>query len=71
MQKDKQDAQRTDILHQEKIEMESAIGICFMAQTTQHFPVGSFVGIRVVPDNFQIMHKPQSEDEEILKNDGD
>ncbi len=54
-----------------EIQIESAIGICFMAQTTQHFPVGSFVGIRVVPDNFQIMHKPQSEDEEILKNDGD
>ena len=54
-----------------EIQIESAIGICFMAQTTQHFPVGSFVGISVVPDNFQIMHKPQSEDEEILKNDGE
>ena len=49
-----------------EIQVDSAIGISFMAQTTQHFPVGSFVGIRVIPDNFQIMHKPQSEDEEIL-----
>ncbi len=49
-----------------EIQIESAIGINFMAQTTQNFPVGSFVGIKVIPDNFQIMHKPQSEDEEIL-----
>ena len=49
-----------------EIQVESAIGINFMVQTTQHFPVGSFVGINVIPDNFQIMHKPQSEDEEIL-----
>ena len=49
-----------------EIQVDSAIGISFMAQTTQHFPVGSFVGIKVIPDNFQIMHKPQSEDEEIL-----
>ncbi len=49
-----------------EIQIESAIGINFMAQTTQNFPVGSFVGINVIPDNFQIMHKPQSEDEEIM-----
>lgn len=49
-----------------EIQVESAIGINFMVQTTQNFPVGSFVGINVIPDNFQIMHKPQSEDEEIL-----
>jgi len=40
-----------------------------MAQTTQHFPVGANVGISVIPDNFQIMHKPQSEDEEIMNPD--
>ncbi|MCR5301688.1 MAG: ABC transporter ATP-binding protein [Lachnospiraceae bacterium] len=49
-----------------EIQVASAIGINFMVQTTLNFPVGSFVGIRVIPDNFQIMHKPQSEDEEIL-----
>ncbi len=49
-----------------EIQVVSKIGINFMVQTTMHFPVGSFVGIRVIPDNFQIMHKPQSEDEEIL-----
>lgn len=52
-----------------EIQVESAIGIDFMAQTTQHFPVGSYVGINVIPDNFQIMHKPQSEDEEIMNKD--
>ena len=52
-----------------EIQVESAIGINFMVQTTQNFPVGSYVGINVIPDNFQIMHKPQSEDEEILSKD--
>lgn len=52
-----------------EIQIESAIGINFMAQTTQHFPVGANVGISVIPDNFQIMHKPQSEDEEIMNPD--
>ena len=49
-----------------EIMVDSDIGISFMVQTTQHFPVGQRVGINVIPDNFQIMHKPQSEDEEIL-----
>ncbi len=53
-----------------EIQVNSAIGITFMVQTTQHFPIGSFVGINVIPDNFQIMHKPQSEDEEILDKEG-
>lgn len=52
-----------------EIQIESAIGICFTAQTTQHFPVGANVGISVIPDNFQIMHKPQSEDEEVMSVD--
>ena len=54
-----------------EIQVESALGIDFMVQTTQHFPIGQEVGIRVIPDNFQIMHKPQSEDEEILCADED
>ncbi|MCR5831429.1 MAG: ABC transporter ATP-binding protein [Lachnospiraceae bacterium] len=49
-----------------EIQVESVIGIRFMVQTTQFFPVGKNVGINVIPDNFQIMHKPQSEDEEKL-----
>ncbi len=49
-----------------EIQVESVIGIRFMVQTTQYFPVGKNVGISVIPDNFQIMHKPQSEDEEKL-----
>ncbi len=52
-----------------EIQVESALGINFMVHTTNHFDVGSFVGINVIPDNFQIMHKPQSEDEEVLKED--
>ncbi|MBO4904776.1 MAG: ABC transporter ATP-binding protein [Lachnospiraceae bacterium] len=52
-----------------EIQVESAIGINFMVHTTQNFPVGAYVGINVIPDNFQIMHKPQSEDEEILNPD--
>lgn len=52
-----------------EIQVESAIGIDFMVQTTQHFAVGSYVGINVIPNNFQIMHKPQSEDEEIMNKD--
>ena len=49
-----------------EIQVESVIGINFLVQTTQNFPVGMNVGISVIPDNFQIMHKPQSEDEEKL-----
>lgn len=30
------------------------------------FPVGTAVGIRVDPFNIQIMHKPESEDEEAV-----
>lgn len=52
-----------------EIVVESVIGISFLVQTTQHFPVGMNVGISVIPDNFQIMHKPQSEDEEIMSKD--
>ena len=52
-----------------EIQVKSDIGITFMVQTTQNFPVGSHVGINVIPDNFQIMHKPQSEDEEIMNKD--
>ena len=50
-----------------EIVVESSIGISFLVQTTQNFPVDAVVGINVIPDNFQIMHKPKSEDEQILR----
>lgn len=50
-----------------EIQVMSSIGVNFLVQTTQYFGVDSVVGINVIPDNFQIMHKPKSEDEEILR----
>ena len=52
-----------------EMRVESEIGITFLVQTTEHFPVGSTVGISVDPYNIQIMHKPSSEDAEVFKKD--
>ena len=52
-----------------EILVESEIGISFLVQTTEHFAVGSRVGISVIPDNIQIMHKPLREDEQIFDED--
>lgn len=41
-------------------------GFEWLAQNTVSYPVGSCVSIAVTPENIQIMHKPQSEDEEAL-----
>lgn len=49
-----------------EINVDSEIGITFLVQTTQHFAVGTKVGVRVLPENIQIMHKPQSEDEMVI-----
>ncbi len=49
-----------------EIRVESEIGITFLVQTTEHFPVGSNVGISVDPYNIQIMNKPSSEDEQVF-----
>lgn len=49
-----------------EITVETSIGIEFLIQTTQAFEVDTPVGIRVTPDNIHIMHKPESEDEEII-----
>ena len=38
----------------------------WLAQNTVSYPVGSRVSIDVIPENIQIMNKPQSEDEEAL-----
>ncbi|MBO4900072.1 MAG: ABC transporter ATP-binding protein [Lachnospiraceae bacterium] len=49
-----------------EIRVESEIGITFLVQTTEHFPVGSKVGISVDPYNIQIMNKPSREDEQVF-----
>ena len=46
-------------------EMEvTANGFEWLVHSTRLYPVGTRVGIRVDPFNIQIMHKPESEDEE-------
>lgn len=41
-------------------------GFEWLAQNTTSYPVGTKVSINVVPENIQIMNKPQSEDEEAM-----
>ena len=41
-------------------------GFEWLAQNTVSYPVGTKVSMRVIPENIQIMNKPQSEDEEAL-----
>ena len=41
-------------------------GFEWLAQNTVSYPVGKRVSMRVLPENIQIMNKPQSEDEEAL-----
>lgn len=51
-------------------EMEiEAGGITWLAQNTVSHPVGEEVSIDVTPFNIQIMHKPQSKDEEAIEID--
>ena len=48
-------------------EMEvTANGFEWLVHSTGMFPVVTAVGIRVDPFNIQIMHKPESEDEEAV-----
>jgi spermidine/putrescine transport system ATP-binding protein len=48
-------------------EMEvMANGFEWLVHSTKFVPVGTDVGIRVEPFNIQIMHKPESEDEEAV-----
>lgn len=48
-------------------EMEvTANGFEWLVHSTRMFPVGTNVGIKVDPFNIQIMHKPESEDEEAV-----
>lgn len=41
-------------------------GFEWLAQNTVSYPVGTKVSMGVIPENIQIMNKPQSEDEEAL-----
>ncbi len=51
-------------------EMEvQANGFEWLVQSTNCYPVGTLVGIDVIPFNIQIMKKPEFEDEEALKLD--
>ena len=43
-----------------------ANGYEWLVHTTKMYPVGTHVGINVIPFNIQIMNKPESEDEEDL-----
>lgn len=44
-----------------------ANGYDWLVHTTKMFPVGTHVGIHVIPFNIQIMNKPESEDEEAVR----
>ena len=44
-------------------------GFEWLAQNTTSYPVGTRVSINVIPENIQIMNKPQSEDEEAISLD--
>ena len=41
----------------------------WLVHTTKYFEVGQRVSLNVIPFNIQIMNKPESEDEEVLKED--
>lgn len=44
-----------------------ANGYEWLIHTTQFFPVGSHVGLKVIPFNIQIMNKPESSDEKAVE----
>lgn len=46
-----------------------ANGYDWMMHTTKYVEVGSHVGIRVIPFNIQVMHKPESSDEKAVEID--
>lgn len=46
-----------------------ANGFEWLVHTTKYLPVGTHVGIQVTPFNIQIMHKPESSDEEAVEID--
>ncbi len=46
-----------------------ANGYEWLVHTTKYLPVGTHIGIQVTPFNIQIMHKPESSDEEAVEID--
>lgn len=44
-------------------------GFTWLAQNTTSYPVGTEVSLSVIPENIQIMHKPQRKDEEAIEID--
>ena len=51
-------------------EMEiEAGGFLWLAQNTKSYPVGTKLSLDVIPENIQIMHKPQSKEEEAIEID--
>jgi spermidine/putrescine transport system ATP-binding protein len=44
-------------------------GFEWLVQNTTSYPIGAHVSIDVIPENIQIMNKPQSEDEEAISLD--
>ena len=51
-------------------EMEIEAGeFTWLAQNTTSYPVGTEVSLSVIPENIQIMHKPQRKDEEAIEID--
>lgn len=46
-----------------------ANGYQWLVHTTKHVPVGTHVGLNVIPFNIQIMHKPESSDEKAVEID--
>ena len=51
-------------------EMEiQAGGFLWLAQNTTSYPVGTRVSLDVIPENIQIMHKPQTKEEEAIEID--
>ena len=46
-----------------------ANGYEWLVHTTEYIPVGTHVGIKFIPFNIQIMHKPESSDEKAVEID--
>ena len=51
-----------------EIKVESK-GYEWMIQSVDPAPVGETVGLTIDPDNIQIMHKPVSADEEVIRDE--
>ena len=52
-----------------EMEVTTPDGYEWLVHTTRFVPVGTKVGIKVIPFNIQIMHKPESSDEKAVEID--